>query len=173
MCLHVHSNGIFSKNTTIAHPETGLFLDYVGVYTPAQAIIHNSAFFPMTTATCHFIPLSAAENIPSCNITGKRHKRAIPVLIPLAIAALGAGTLSAGMSLSNSMQMSSLQKQVALVERSLTQFSKNLKINAAYLAKIELKQIELVQELQVTQKALNAMAPILNSHTNTITLFFT
>jgi hypothetical protein len=168
MCLHVHSNGIFSKNTTIAHPETGLFLDYVGVYTPAQAIIHNSAFFPMTTATCHFIPLSAAENIPSCNITGKRHKRAIPVLIPLAIAALGAGTLSAGMSLSNSMQMSSLQKQVALVERSLTQFSKNLKINAAYLAKIELKQIELVQELQVTQKALNAMAPILNSHTNTI-----
>jgi hypothetical protein len=164
MCLHVHSNGIFSKNTTIAHPETGLFLDYVGVYTPAETIIHNSAFFPMTAATCHFIPLSAVENIPACNITGKRHKRGAPVLIAVGIGAL----MTIGMSFSNLMQTSSLQQQVALVERSLLQFSQTMKIHGAYLAKIESKQIELIEELERTQKTLNAMVPILNSHTNTI-----
>jgi len=66
--LYAYSNGTFSKDTTIAHPETGLFLDYVGLYTPSEKIIHNSAIFPMTTATCHFLPLSAAQSIPSCNI---------------------------------------------------------------------------------------------------------
>ena len=38
----------------------------------------------------------------------------------------------------------------------------------AYLAKIESKQIKIIEELDRTQQALNAMGPILNSHTDAI-----
>jgi len=162
MGLHAYSNDIFSKNTTIAHPETGLFLDYVGLYTPAEAIIHNSAIFPMTTATCHFLPLSAAENIPSCNITKKRNKRFIDII------SLGIGSASLVKSLSNSMQIGNLQQQVALVEHSLSQFSQTVKLHGAQLVKITLKQIELTEQLYLTQKALNAIIPVLDKHSETI-----
>lgn len=164
LCLQVHSYGIFFKNNTIAHPETGLFLDSIGLYTPSEAIIHNSAIFPMTTATCHFIPLSAAKNIPSCNITRKRNKRH-PAAI---IIALGIGAFGIGMSSSNNIQMSRLEKQVAVVDRSLSEFSRTLRIQGAYLVKIESNQIKLGEELQLTQKALNAMVPVLNSHSEAL-----
>ena len=157
------SDGIFSKNI-IAHPETGLFLNFVGLYRPSHAIIHNSAIFPMTTATCHFIPLSAAENIPSCNVTGRRSKRAAPILI-----ALGVGAAAAiGLSASNSIQALHLQKQVAVVEQSLSKFANTMQIHGAYLAEIGSNQIKIIEELDRTQKALNAMGPILNSHTDAI-----
>ena len=161
--LHAYSNGIFSKNTTIAHPETGLFLDYVGLYTPSETIIHTSAIFPMTTATCHFLPLSAAENIPSCNITKKRNKRLIGDVISVGIA-----TASLAMSVSNSMQIADLRQQIALVEHSLSKFSETLQLHGAQLVKITQKQIELTEELQLTQKALNAMIPILDTHSEAI-----
>ena len=155
--------GIFAKNNTIAHPETGLFLSYVGLYTPSETIIHNSAIFPMTTATCHFLPLSAAQNIPSCNITTKRHKRLITDII-----SIGMGAINLGISASNSIQLANLQGQVAVVEKALTDFSRTLQIHGAHLAKIEANQIQLAEELQVTQQALNVMIPILNSHSEAI-----
>ena len=124
--LHTYSNGIFSTNTTIAHPETGLFLDYVGLYTPSETVIHSSAIFPMTTATCHFLPLSAAENIPSCNITKKRNKRLVGEII-----AVGVATASLAMSASNSMQIGVLQQQVALIEHSLSKFSQTMQLHGA------------------------------------------
>ncbi|CAF4317244.1 unnamed protein product, partial [Adineta steineri] len=145
--LHVlaYFNSIFSENTTIAHPETGLFLSYVGLYTPSEEIVHNSAIFPMATATCHFLPLSAAQNIAACNITTKRQKRLITDFI-----SFGMGAINLGMSAANSMQISNLQQQ------------------GAQLAKIHSNQIELADELQVTRQALNAMVPILSSHSEAI-----
>ena len=114
LCLFSHSNSLFSKNTTIAHPETGLFLDYVGLYTSAETVVHNSAIFPMTTATCHFLPLSATESIPSCNVTTKRYKRFITDIL-----SLGMGAISLTMSTANAIQIAKLQEQVELVEKSL------------------------------------------------------
>lgn len=157
------SDGIFSKNI-IAHPETGLFLNFVGLYRPSHAVIHNSAIFPMTTATCHFIPLSAAENIPSCNVTGRRFKRAahVPIVLGVGVAA------AIGMSASNSFQELNLQKQVAVVEQSLLKFRNTMQIQGAYLAEIGPNQVKIIEELDRTQKALNAMGPILSSHTDAI-----
>jgi hypothetical protein len=168
LCLLSHSNSLFVKNTTIAHLETGLFLDYVGLYTPSETIIHNSAIFPMTTATCHFLPLSAAESIPSCNVTTKRQKRLITDIV-----SLGMGVINLGISAANTIQITNLQEQVALVEKALTKFSQNMQIHGAQLAKIQSNQIELAEELQVTQKAFNAMIPILNSHAEAINTFRT
>ncbi|CAF4023148.1 unnamed protein product [Adineta steineri] len=152
--LHVlaHPNSIFSQNSTIAYPETGLFLSYVGLYTPSEEIVHNSAIFLMTTATCHFLPLSAAQNIAACNITIKRQKRLITDFI-----SIGMGAINLGMSVANSMQISNLQQQVAVVEKALTEYSQNLQIQGAQLAKIHSNQIELADELQVTQQVLNTM----------------
>ena len=166
MRLHAYSNAIFSKNTTIAHPETGLFLDYVGLYTPSETIIHTSTIFPMTTATYHFLPLAAAENIPSCNVTHTKTKR--PKRLIGDVISIGMASASLAMSASNSIQIANLQQQAALVEHSLSKFSQTLQLHGAQLAKITLKQIELTEELQMTQKALNAMIPVLDAHSEAI-----
>lgn len=168
LCPLSHSYSLFSKNTTIAYPETGLFLDYVGLYTPSETIIHNSAIFPMTTATCHFLPLSAAQSIPSCNITMKRHKRLITDII-----SIGMGGISIGMSTANSIQIENLQGQVAVVEKALTEYSQAMQIHGAQLAKIHSNQIELAEELDATQKTLDAILPILNSHSEALQSFRT
>ena len=152
-------------------PETGLFFDYVGLYTPSETIIHNSAIFPMTTATCHFLPLSAAETVPSCNITTKRHKRLVGTVISLGISAINLAIATA-----NIIQLASLQQQVALVEKSLTQFSQTMEIHGAQLAKIESSQIELAEQLllrggqdpPLTQQAFDSMIPILKSHSDAL-----
>ncbi|CAF1475452.1 unnamed protein product [Adineta steineri] len=117
----------------------------------------------MTAATCHFLPLSAAQNIAACNITTKRQKRLITDVI-----SIGMGAINLGISAANSMQISNLQQQVAVVEKALTEYSQNLQIQGAQLAKIHSNQIELADELQVTQQALNAMVPILSSHSEAI-----
>ena len=160
--LHAYLDGLFSKGRTVAHPETGLFLDYIGQYTPSEKIIHNSAIFPMTTATCHFLPLSAAENIPSCNITIKRRKRFIDPI------SLGVGVVSLGMSVTNSIQIGNLQQEVALVESTLSKLSQTVEIHGAHLTKLSLQQIEITAELQKTQKAINDIIPILDSHATAI-----
>ncbi|CAF4296054.1 unnamed protein product [Adineta steineri] len=78
------------------------------------------------------------------------------------------GAINLGMSAANTMQISNLQQQVAVVEKALTEYSQNLQIQGAQLAKIHSNQIELADELQVTQQALNAMVPILSSHSEAI-----
>ncbi|CAF1311455.1 unnamed protein product [Adineta ricciae] len=161
--LDAYSNGTISRNTIVAHPETGLFLDYTGIYTPAETIIHKSAIFPMTTTTCHFLPLSAAELIPSCNITTTtRNKRYVNIVI--SVISLIVGGASLGMSTFNTAQSSHLQEQITLVEGSLTKFSKMVDIHQGQLVKVTEKQIELTDQLQVSQKALNDLMPVINSH---------
>lgn len=157
--FHAYSNRTFSKDTTIAHVETSLFLDYVGQYVPAETIIHNSAMFPMTSATCHFLPLSAAENIPSCNITRTRHKRMIDAVIGVAI-----GAASLGVSIANSVQIANLHQQVAVVQDSLSRLSSTVDIHGAQLVKLSSKHIEVTAELEVTQKAISDMIPVLDQH---------
>ncbi|CAM4970324.1 unnamed protein product [Rotaria socialis] len=163
--LHAYSSKIFSKDTTIAHPETGLFLDYVGMYTPSEKIIHNSAIFPMTPDTCHFLPSSAVENIPSCNITAKtRRKRFIDSIV-----SVGIGAASLALSVSNTIQIENLQQQVALVENTLSKFSQTVKIHGAQLAKLTLKHIELTEQLEITQEAIDEILPVLDKHSEAIT----
>ncbi|CAF3304957.1 unnamed protein product [Rotaria socialis] len=163
--LHAYSSKIFSKDTTIAYPETGLFLDYVGMYTPSEKIIHNSAIFPMTPDTCHFLPSSAVENIPSCNITAKtRRKRFIDSIV-----SVGIGAASLALSVSNTIQIENLQQQVALVENTLSKFSQTVKIHGAQLAKLTLKHIELTEQLEITQEAIDEILPVLDKHSEAIT----
>ena len=132
-------------------------------YTPSETIIHNSAIFPMTTATRHFLPLSAAQNIPSCNITIKRHKRLATDII-----SIGIGSAALGMSAVTSKQIANLQTQVALIEKALTEYFQAIQIHGAQLAKIHSNQIELAEELHATQKTLDAIIPILNSHSEAL-----
>ncbi|CAM4832609.1 unnamed protein product [Rotaria magnacalcarata] len=163
--LHSCSNEIFAKDTTIVHPETGLFLDYVGLYTPSEKIIHTSAIFPMTTDSCHFLPPSAAGNIPSCNITTKnRRKRFVDSIV-----SVGIGSASLALSISNTILIGNLQQQVALVENTLSKFSQTVQIHGAQLAKLTLKHIELTEQLEITQEAIDEIVPVLDKHSEAIT----
>ena len=145
---YTFSKNIFSTNNTIAHPESGLFLDYVGPYTPSDTVIHNTAIFPMTVHTCHFLPLAAAEKIPLCNITFVRTKRMI-----LNLLSLGAGTISLGISTANNIQISNLRQQMAIVRQSLGRLAETTQLHTAQLVKIKLDQIQLVEQLDTTKKA--------------------
>lgn len=162
------SDGIFLKNSTIVHLETGLLLDYVGLYRPSDTIIHNSAIFPMTEETCVFLPPSAAAKISACNITMTRHKRSIAGII-----AVGAGLLNLGISALNAIQITSLNRQMAVVENSLSSMSETVEIHDVQLARLQFNQIELAMELRSTQHALNILIPILNSHSNALNRFRT
>ena len=122
-CLRSYSGSIFFKNSTIAHLETGLFLDYVGLYRPSDTIIHNSAIFPMTTGTCHFLPLSAIAKCLACNITTKRNKHFISLLVGLSV-----GVVNFDLTVENGIQIANLQKKVAIVEKSLSELSQTMQI---------------------------------------------
>jgi hypothetical protein len=160
---NISSEDIFSANTTIAHPESGLFLDYVGPYVPSETVIHNSAIFSMTVHTCHFLPAAAAEKIPLCNITSPRPKRALPILI-----ALGAGAISLTFSASNLIQTSNLRKEITTVRQSLTQLSETVQLHRAQLVKIHANQIQLAEQLDTTQKLLESTTSVLNNQSEAI-----
>lgn len=163
MQISAHFNDIFSRNTIVGHSQTGLFLSYAGLYIPLETIIHNSVIFPMTTATCHFLPLSAAKNIPSCNIISKRYKRFLAGIL-----SLGYGTASLSTSASNKIMLKNLQQQMRLVETSLSKYSETIQVHKTRLAKLESNQIILTEEFQVTQQTLSVMLPILNSHSEAL-----
>lgn len=123
----------------------------------------------MTTSTCHFLPLSAAKNIPRCNITTtKTRRKRFASVVSLAVA-----PASLGISVSNSLQIANLQQQVAVVEDSLSRLSQTVDIYGAQLTKFSLKQIKVIEELQVTQKAINDMIPVVNSHAEAINVLKT
>jgi len=77
---------------------------------------------------------------------------------------VGIGAASLALSMSNYIQIGNLQQQVALVEDSLSRLSQTIDIHGAQLAKLSLKHIEITEELEVTQKAINDMIPILDKH---------
>ncbi|CAF2056904.1 unnamed protein product [Rotaria magnacalcarata] len=154
------SNVIWSsKNSTIVHLETGLLLDYVGLYRPSDTIIHNSVIFPMATETCYFLPLEAAVKIPSCNVSQRINKRAL-----LGVIVLGVGIINLGINTMNSIQIDNLHKQVDIIEKALSKFNKAIDIHEAKLVNIHMNQIKFVKQLQVTQQAINSLLPILDSH---------
>ena len=161
--LNAYFNDIFARNRVITHPQTGLFLNYIGLYTPAETIIHNSVIFPMTVDACYLLPLTAAANIPSCNITTKRFKRFLPGIL-----CLGIGIASLRSSKSNQIQLKNLQKEMKSVQRSLSNYSNTIKVQEVRLAKLESNQIILTHELQLTQQTLGAILNILNSHSKTL-----
>lgn len=134
-CLYreAYSHGVFSKNSTIVHPETRHFLDYIGLYVSFDTIIHASAIFPMNTATYYFLPSTAVQIMPSCNITTKRMERFVHII------SLCVGAVSLTMSRSNSIQISNLQQQVELAENSLSKLSEVVEIHETHLTTLTLK----------------------------------
>ena len=154
---------ILSKNSTIVHLNTGLFLKYVGLYSPSDTIIHNSVIFPMTTTTCYFLPLSAAVNIPSCNVKKQRMKREITGLI-----ALGSGIINFGMTTRNMIKLNNLQTQMNIVKETLSKFNKAIELHEAKLINIQLNQIKFVQKLRITHNAIRSILPILDSHSKVL-----
>ncbi|CAF5217337.1 unnamed protein product, partial [Rotaria magnacalcarata] len=112
----------------------------------------------MTTEAWHLLPLSDAADILPCNVTTHRHKRSRSRLI-----SLGVGVISIGLSIANSVQLLNLQEHVEMIENALSEFAQTIQIHEAKLAKIQPNQIEIAEQLQVAQHAINDIIPVLDS----------
>ena len=117
----------------------------------------------MTSNTCYLLPLSAAEKIPSCNITVPRPKRAIPFFVNL-----GVGLVNTGLSVSNTIQLANLQKEIALVQKSLSDLSQDSQIIGAQLVNIQADQIRVIEQLQTTQQLIESMMLAANNHSHAL-----
>lgn len=117
----------------------------------------------MTPDMCHFLPPLAGEKLSSCNATTHREKRVIASVI-----SLGLGTVALGVSMSNTLQILSLQKEIALVNQALIQLSETTKISTAQLVTIQSDQIQLTAQLQTTQRLLDSLIPIINNQSDAI-----
>ena len=120
----------------VLHKSSGLVMQYVSEYKPANNIASITVSIPMTRDICYLIPLKATRKIPQCNITSEqekdshgketaetgvnltetqafnhptngRNKRFVLDIISLAL-----GTAATTLSTSNTIQIANLQKEV-------------------------------------------------------------
>ena len=69
MPLIIHSSILLpsvSNATLIAHPSSGIFMQYVGEYVPSDLITNISIVIPLTAVYCNIVPLVVVQNIPQC-----------------------------------------------------------------------------------------------------------
>jgi len=93
----------------------------------------------------------------------RRHKPIIPALI-----GVGAGIFFLGMSVSNLVQTSHPQKEVALVANTSAQFSNRIELHGAHIARLTSNQIRIGEQLSILQSSLDTMIPCIESHSYAI-----
>jgi hypothetical protein len=145
----------------VIHPTSGLALQYLSQYSPADSIIPLTVSIPLTTDMCYFLPLHVLEKIHSCRQSKSnntpRTKRLISEII-----AIGMGTAALTISTANSIQINQNMKTIT---KSLEIFAFNTTTQLFHLQEGELK---LALVLNHTQMALNQTANIINYHSITL-----
>ncbi|CAF1510323.1 unnamed protein product [Adineta steineri] len=106
----------------ILHPTSGLTLQYLSEYSPADTIVPLTVSIPFTLDLCYLLPLHALQKIPTCHqpynatsTNSKRKKRFIAGLI-----AVGIGSAALTMSTANMMHMVQIEHDVNAITKSLT-----------------------------------------------------
>ena len=64
-----NSKELTQPRADIIHATSGLILNYLSDYYPAEKIVTFSVAIPMVADMCHLIPLTALKKIPRCNLT--------------------------------------------------------------------------------------------------------
>ncbi|CAF3081319.1 unnamed protein product [Rotaria sp. Silwood2] len=97
------------------HPTSGLALQYISQYSPADSVVPFPVAIPFTQDMCYLLPLHAVRKIPTCHHpttnssdnTASRQKRFITDSI-----AIGMGSAALAMSTANSIQLLKLNQEV-------------------------------------------------------------
>lgn len=193
------ANGIVQSATTsrillpkgnVLHKTSGLVMQYVSEYKPANNIASITVSIPMTRDICYLIPLKARRKIPQCNITSEqekdshgketaetganltetqasnhptngRNKRFVLDIISLAL-----GTAATTLSTSNTIQIANLQKEVRAVTTSIEEMKTVYNRQNSQIIHLAEGQKESAEALHHTQTALNNTIAIVNEHSN-------
>jgi hypothetical protein len=155
------SKNININGSIITAPNAGIILLHKGQYRPSNQVVHNTAMFPMTAATCYLLPIGAARKIPTCNnfTSHIMHKRFLADIISIAAstAALGASTASIILT-------KNLEKKVNQLQTSMETMSNYIQVGEARMAQFETNQIRLGTSLQQSQQLLNTTINQVNQH---------
>jgi hypothetical protein len=155
--------------TNIIHSTSGLVLQYLAQYAPADNIISFTVAIPLTLDMCYLLPLHTLHKIPQCGYDPSgstsnhttRHKRLITELITI-----GIGAAAFTMLTLNQVHMSQIQHDINTITKSLPKLD-SLSTELFHLQAGELK---LALTLNHTQSALNRTINIMNHHSITIEL---
>lgn len=156
----------------ITAPNAGITLLYKGQYTPSEHVVHNTAMFPMTAATCYLMPTSAATKVPACNnyTIHTRRKRLLTDVISITASAIATTTATAAMGTATASIILSknLEKKVNELRGNMQEMSNRLKVGEARMAQFETNQIRLGTILQNSQRILNSTINVVNQHSTTL-----
>nr|ARJ54443.1 envelope fusion glycoprotein [Adineta vaga] len=169
----------------ILHKSSGLIMNYIAEYKPADNIISITVSIPMFKDMCYLVPIKAMKKIPQCMIKSdvdnkmteqkskrsitkerykqQRRKRFLPTLIPIAM-----GTATTILSAINLLQGANLQQQVKTTFDTINIMRDTMDVHASQIFQLTAGQIRSTEELYHTQMALNNTIKIVNEHSDGI-----
>ena len=144
-----------SNATLIAHPSSGIFIQYVGEYIPSDFIINVSIIIPLTTTYCNVIPLIMARNIPQCaDRLHLTHHRRSARQIGEGWIAMGVAGAATALATANRVSISSLQNKLKDLAVQVAQSQQTVNVNTVRIGHLQEGLMKVGEELRNTQKSL-------------------
>ncbi len=144
-----------SNAELIAHPSSGIFIQYVGEYVPSDFITNISIIIPLTATYCNVVPLIMAQNIPECaylfNSTG--HNR-FTRQIGEGWIALGVAGSASALAISNRVKISSLETKFDNLAVQVAQSQHTVNVNTVRIGHLHSGVMKIGSELRHTQESL-------------------
>jgi hypothetical protein len=144
-----------SNATLIAHPSSGIFIQYVGEYIPSDFITNISIIIPLTATYCNIVPLIMAQNIPHCaylfNSTAQiRYTRQIGE----GWIAMGIAGTAVAIATSNRIAITSVENKLDNLAVQVARSQNNANVNTVRIAHLHDGTMKIGNELRDTQKLL-------------------
>jgi hypothetical protein len=141
--------------TLIAHPSSGIFIQYVGEYIPSDFITNISIIIPLTATYCSIIPLIMVQNIPQCAhvLYSTGHRRYTRQFGEGWIAMGIAGTATA-IAISNRIAISSIETKLNNLAVQVAQSQHTVNVNTVRIGHLHEGLMKLGSELRNTQQSL-------------------
>ncbi len=144
-----------SNAELIAHPSSGIFIQYVGEYVPSDFITNISIIIPLTATYCNVVPLIMAQNIPECayllNSTG--HNR-FTRQIGEGWLALGVAGSASALAISNRVKISAVETKFDNLAVQVAQSQHTVNVNTVRIGHLHSGVMKIGSELRHTQESL-------------------
>lgn len=145
-----------SNTTLIAHPSSGIFIQYVGEYTPSDLITNVSIIIPLTSTYCNIIPLIMAQNIPQCAdlFPSTYHHRLHVRQIGEGWIAMGIAGTATALATANRVTISSLKTKLNDLAIQMARSQHTVDVNTVRIGHLQEGVMRMGKELQNTQALL-------------------
>lgn len=144
-----------SNATLIAHPPSGIFIQYIGEYMPSDFITNISIIIPLTNTYCNIIPLIMARNIPQCaDRFDLTHHRRSGRQIGEGWIAMGIAGTAVALATANRVKMSSLETKLNNFAAQMAHSQHTVNVNTARIGHLHDGLMKIGNELRNTQQLL-------------------